>query len=477
MDDVEQLTTAASPTDGQVYANRTTLTKLLAQAMGNPDVRKLFKEEALKRVDNDEDVLLALVKHQLLPATQQTFLEYLGDLHGSYDEVAAMLQADPLLTVLVPRLHHLNFSAEEWNVSKQVPLVALRNEDVSNTDMVAVNQRGEVTSLSSDQLPDQVTVVLKSNERLTVSEAPLGARTAGEGQLALIDGLVFRYTDPAFNPNAENQKNARVAPSAVIDPKIMRAYDLANKYWYCPQREHIYYGMDPENGVFYGYQSTKHAEAITQLRLENAAVYENIQDWTDGSLEIYVTAIFIKGSKSAPTNQAPAALPPGVADNSAVLHPLEADDEFAQLTKVIPVHRDQLLDGNTPKPYVLEYPLVFAPWDYEYHGDQWKFVCSEYDPESITTKTINVKTTRSNGFSINLGPFKVKLFGSSSTKTVEKLVTIYEGPDALGEAFLHWKSPVIKDIVTMPDGSTGVSTNQIHTGSLLISFETVRIAQ
>jgi hypothetical protein len=448
---------------------RIMMAKLLARAMNDEQVRSFFKEEANRQIDQDYDILLALVKDKPISDDGQTLGEYLGKLHGDDEEVANMLRADPLLTLLVPRLTDIGFSAEEWQTDRLVPGVAIRDLKSADKTIHAFLANGTRVKLSLEETPSEPFLVLKGNERIVVSDQS-DARVNAQQQIATVDGLSFQYADPAYKPRpAGGEKNAREInqePVAAIDPKIMRAFEIERKYPGFDERIHIYYGIDPDHGVYDGYLSAKHEEAITKIQLASKSTFDRIneiEDWTDGGLEIHVTVIFHQGSPAHTTTSEPGGV---------------GAEIFDQVTNVIPVRREDLLDGNgKPKPYVLPQPQTFGPWDYPYQDAYWQIACYEYDPETVTTKTIEVETSSSTGFGITLGPISIRLFGRKKSETTKKTVLIYNGPDDLGDAPLFWDRPVIKNLVTLPDGTPGVETSYVNTGDLILDFRTIRTAQ
>ena len=92
------------------------LVKVLGQ---NEEVRSLIKEEALKQIDFDYDVLYCLIKDKQLK-NGVTLEEYL-EKYLTSDELKCIHKQLPTLTLFVPTLPENSFSVHSWNTIDELP--------------------------------------------------------------------------------------------------------------------------------------------------------------------------------------------------------------------------------------------------------------------------------------------------------------------------------------------------------------------
>ncbi|QIK54513.1 hypothetical protein G7051_09245 [Dysgonomonas sp. HDW5B] len=88
------------------------LAKVLAE---NQDVRSLIKNEALKKINYDYDVLYQLIKDEKLDdgsTLESNLLKYI-----EASELASINKQIPTLTIFVPDLGNDVFSAELWDIT------------------------------------------------------------------------------------------------------------------------------------------------------------------------------------------------------------------------------------------------------------------------------------------------------------------------------------------------------------------------
>lgn len=439
--------TQVAPDPNDVY--RIAFSKTLAKAVqAEPVLRSFIKTEAAKLFDNDYDVLYQAVKDKKLSSgitLHETLLKYADDADAFNSNVDNL----PLLTIYVPELP--NFNAESWDVQTQVPLVAVaqrHREDVSIFDA-----EGKELSLSSKYIPGFPVLVVKSNERVVLSN---GSDAEGRQQKPYFSNarFAFSFLDDAFNGSiskaSAGRKNEGVGHSGErtttsIDSVIDNAY-TSGVEWH---RDYIYYGISPTNSI--GRFTNRFSESITSFKFtkpehlglisdhdnDSKAIINNTRPpaWTEGRFEIRIS-VFIN-AKNAVGQE----LRKYFTATGPELFKLEYDSIW---TGVIRIY---LYKQATPISYNPNIELV--PWDLEQYGSVWKFAVSEYDPSEEITRTVTNTTTYGANFEINASTGdKNKIggkFGASMTTThteVFQYKTTY-GSEDLAEGVLDFRTPVI----------------------------------
>ena len=298
--------------------------------IANKDLRRLVKEEALKKFDKDYDVLYLSVKNKSLIPTEYleksntktsksvlqksanalTFREALLPFFTSEAELIEIEQKLPLLTIFVPELPLGAFSAETWDINdeSQIPDVALRLNN--SNDVPAIDKDGNKYVIEAELTPGFPIVVIKENERVRIkkSSSNKNARTA---QLADVE-----FIDENFDPNASTNTTV-ITTTNTLDQFLIDSYNVWEGYaaggW---QRDNIYYGLTPtkQKGPING---GKYREYITSFKMQgsdnDAQVafngIANIEDpqrmtdyrvytssgWTEGQFEFMIYCYY--GSK------------------------------------------------------------------------------------------------------------------------------------------------------------------------------------
>ncbi len=156
--------------------------------IANKDLRKLVKDEALKKFNKDYDVLYLSVKNKTLnpsdylknssnktsntllqkSASALTFRAALLPFFANEAELIEIEQKLPLLTIFVPELPLGAFSAETWDVNddSQIPDVALRLDN--SNDVPVIGKDGSKYVIEAELTPGFPIVVIKENERVRI---------------------------------------------------------------------------------------------------------------------------------------------------------------------------------------------------------------------------------------------------------------------------------------------------------------------
>ena len=407
----------------------------LANALiANQDLRRLVKEEALKKFDKDYDVMYQLVKNKSI-----TPIDYNGKSNGKIDkstlikssqattfrqailpffkneaELIEIEQKLPLLTIFVPELPLGYFSAETWDVNdeNQVPEVAFRLN--TSNDIPVIGKDGNKYVIESELTPGFPIIVIKENERLRVKQNHNNINKSAK--LTNVGFEDFEFIDENFDPNASNP-NPPIVNNSSIDERLIDAYNFWNNNdgW---QRDYIYHGLTTTNTT--GPLTRNYAEHITSFRLAGdpkvAFNYISINSspgdpdpqqvsdyrinrssgWTDGDFEFNVYCYF--GSKSNDTGEA-----------KIKTFGLKPDDLFSMSyssyttgtwfwrktfirTEIVATKQIDFLD---PK-YNLK--LQLEVWDLSKYGADWQFKFEEYD----TTVKQNIGESQSTKITANV---------------------------------------------------------------------------
>lgn len=444
------------------------LVKVLGQ---NEEVRSLIKEEALKQIDFDYDVLYCLIKDKQLK-NGVTLEEYL-EKYLTSDELKCIHKQLPTLTLFVPTLPENSFSVHSWNTIDELPAVAVKVSD--NNDVKIYYGNGETEVFPADIIPGFPVVVVKENERI-VRNGEILSKTVSEN----IEETNLIFVDEIFNNlhgkdlvNTKTRANRpdRPVPLPKVDnpedylpANMKKTYEAYKIYknttgW---QRDYIYYGITPttDKGPF----DYNMKEFLVGFELMGDALgfYRKIADqdgdpkssipiggvlpanssiitWTEGEYEFKVTTYV--GSKST------------IGTEYKSFFRLKPDQLFrAEVERVI--SRPGMLGytvyklvGLKSKRVDLDLPLF--EWDLENYGATIKIAIEEVDGQETEVNSISssIEFATNFGFDASFGE-KVKFgvkFGSTIKEVlnVSNTITKTLGGDELGEVIINFADPVV----------------------------------
>lgn len=217
----------------------------LANALvANKDLRRLVKEEALKKFNKDYDVMYHLVKNKSLTPNDYygksigktdksvlskssqatTFRQALLPFFKNEAELIEIEQKLPLLTIFVPELPLGYFSAETWDINdeNQVPDVAFRLN--TSNDIPVIGKDGNKYVIEAELTPGFPIVVIKDNERVILKKTS----SKQNSKSALIDAQ-FEYLDDNFDPEA-NWVPTPIINNSGIDQVLIDSYNVWEGY-------------------------------------------------------------------------------------------------------------------------------------------------------------------------------------------------------------------------------------------------------
>lgn len=444
------------------------LVKVLGQ---NEEVRSLIKEEALKQIDFDYDVLYCLIKDKQLK-NGVTLEEYL-EKYLTSDELKCIHKQLPTLTLFVPTLPENSFSVHSWNTIDELPAVAVKVSD--NNDVKIYYGNGETEVFPADIIPGFPVVVVKENERI-VRNGEILSKTVSEN----IEETNLIFVDEIFNNlhgkdlvNTKTRANRpdRPVPLPKVDnpedylpANMKKTYEAYKIYknttgW---QRDYIYYGITPttDKGPF----DYNMKEFLVGFELMGDALgfYRKIADqdgdpkssipiggvlpanssiitWTEGEYEFKVTTYV--GSKST------------IGTEYKSFFRLKPDQLFrAEVERVIsrpgmPGYTVYKLVGLKSKRVDLDLPLF--EWDLENYGATIKIAIEEVDGQETEVNSISssIEFATNFGFDASFGE-KVKFgvkFGSTIKEVlnVSNTITKTLGGDELGGVIINFADPVV----------------------------------
>ncbi|AYD46773.1 hypothetical protein [Arachidicoccus soli] len=482
--------------------------KAFAKSLTNIRLREVIKSQALKKFDNDYDVLYASIKDLEIQKglTVQELINSNYDSKGNRD----ILSIDPLSTVFVPNLGF--FNTNKWNIQTLIPQVAVAysSSNKRNNKIKTFNSLGEEVELSYIKKPIKPTIVIKENERIDLvnkSEAP----SASIINPNYSSKFVYRYKDEAFlnkaymeSATASKKNNSSftiLAPFSGNNSRFLKMtlnsnpisnYTNSGRLPPPPpdttitslpghgdasvifavnkrlinQRDYIYYGIDPSQGKDSGVLNKQYAEYISSIQLENKSTVGFISDnWTEGDLELYFK-IFLLPRDSSGVNMITkfASIP------TAALDTVVATDPNVRYPK-----DPQIYMGNP-------FPIKIVNWDNYKYGSTWKITVYEYDPGGQTTVTTNVSSTFTTNFKattgVDFGLFKVGAEGGFTDAETQSSTIAYQITDAseeLGDALLNYEDPIYNKIVTGRGQLYIACPNYISTGGIKIFVEPLPI--
>lgn len=463
------------------------LAKVLAD---DKDVREIVKNEALKQINYDYDVLYLLIKNRK-NRMGSTVAELLSNFISA-DSLAIITDLLPNLTIFVPKLPEDAFSAEIWDTSNMIPKVAIRLD--SSNDVPILNKTGKERVLVSNEIPLFPVVVVKENERIITNSSTM-TRQGVNDELGK-SGLTF--LDSSFdNLSVEKQTRSRNRPgesiylrpgaeTKIMDPRFAKLKGAYEKYpdgtgW---QRDYIYYNISPANpnGPFqyqykeylWGFEMVGDAlGAIKKISDQsedpqfignllggggNRTVYSG-SGWTDGEFEFKVKTYV--ASQTAVGNEFITYFRIDGSDLFAVVGRRKGDVYTISRAK-----NERVLFKN---------PIPLFSWDLENYSSTIKIAIEEVD----ATETITQTNSTTSEFATNFGFDKtfgetLKLgakFGASAktSKTVTYQVSTTKGNDELGEVIINFGDKILENLDSMgyPDNNSNYFLNlssQYNTG-------------
>ena len=314
--------------------------KALHSAMKeSPALRKMIKNEALKRFNKEYELLYQFIKDEEVEnelSVRELLLKYFNDT----ESLLAIETQHPTLTIHIPILPENSFSADIWNTIEQVPAVAIHSSEGLNP--IIVSEKGQyvknsdVFVIESGSVPGFPVLVLKDNPRVVVSNNASSRYPSLNNRNSdyvfdfiddYFDGSIEEENEVSFNDDyfdgsieKENKVSLRQYSFAqnIVDPKVINAYDIFGtsiSYW---QRNHIYYNLTTSTTT--GTFSSNYSECIYAFSFSKNHSPEQVLNtftllptgswpWTAGQYNFRITAEIVSQTYPTSTTRLFAAYP------------------------------------------------------------------------------------------------------------------------------------------------------------------------
>ncbi|MEJ5088530.1 hypothetical protein GEO21_00660 [Sphingobacterium faecium] len=473
--------------------------KAFAKALAsNSELRAFIKKEALKKFDQDYDILYQMVRDEMIG--DKKFKDIIAEQYEKKENLNELDRLYPTLTIFVPTLPMNGFSAEKWNTKTEIPQVAYTLNTTYNIPII--NEKGEEYILEAKYTPSFPVVVIKENEVVKVSSGVANSIKASasnrnkekKSDKYLLKGSLytFEFLDEAFN--GLNEKNQQSSPkfkastinASAIDSKLKIAYDTYKNTdgW---QRDYIYYDitLGQTKGKFnYDYQ-----EHITSFSMNDANSLAVISDqggdpvnnpkyydpkwkgdvprspWTGDVFRFKVNVLI--NSKN------------GVGASTDRYFNVMASDLYNAVYKKVkfPLATTPAiweLESITPKKVPLNIPIF--NWDLNEYASTIKIIIEEVDntEEENRSETRTVKFATNFGIEPTFGGLaKLGLkFGASLAKDESSTVSwkVTKQSDQLGDVLINFADKVITGF----DGSS-YTKREYSSGMYTIGIEPRRV--
>lgn len=478
---------------------------LLSKAVYNePELRSFIKDEALKRVDYDYDVVYTFVKDEEV-AEGKTFEMVLRQ----YDDrglLAKIADQYPLLTILVPDWAWVCedcFSPQKWDTS--CPCVGVSTCD--NEKEHPVFCEGSLDFyLKNGEFCDTPILIVKNNDRLVYNAKTKSG--ASSGLKFFCDDFSDTHMESPRTKGKSSTYTTFYLPYEAatdtvdissIDQRLIDAYNIFQQDNRVEHRDHIYYGMT--SSVDSGYVNRHCYEHIEKIKLSPVAIgcfddpingtstgtdysfisryylahgagqatrltYEDIaaMSWGEGALEIiikaYVGSNTIRKGLSIPFEDAFYVKKVKLRENYNNLHYLTSRTYYLDVDirdgyagdwlepKWINVNQD-LFCWN-----VAECPIYYFV-DFVEHDDKNTTTIS-------THKTFSWMTNVSASVDVSVSALKVG-FGCGYSQTTTRTCTYQEVVDQGDDDLMNFEVNYADKVVLGYD-SNGVKMKVYHTG-------------
>lgn len=418
-----------------------TFATILAKAINNDEIKQFIKEESLKEVDKDYDVIYHLIKNKKIN-NSLTFKDALAQYCTNSHYLDSITNNDPALTISIPYINS-SINAKVWDIH-QKPLVVYKSSTLTPDDkyLEQIDDLGNTSNIERFISPNNITLIVKSNERLN-KERPAVTKSQPLG-ISNEDGIFAYFIDEEYN-----NLNIQTKASEVIDkypnthtPMFLPRNDK-NLYAFFHnienQRNYVYYNINPSKGILDGEYDYNYSEFLTHIFMNDMNSYDQIADksdprgdWSDGNLEIYIDISL---------NQ--------------------KDGGSLPLRKILNIPVEKLYNYRDGKPYKntliyhLDKPLELFSWDGNEYGESYKVTITEHDDGTEITNTDEVSTVFTNEYktSTEQGDGKHKdtsSQGHTDTNTVKNTFTIKttNNSDELGEFMVYFREKIYTDKIT-----------------------------
>lgn len=424
---------------------KTKIAKALSNAVAeNQVLREFLKAEALKKITKDYDVLYNVVKNQNInsgslsrSANSVTLHNLLLPYFENEQELIDIERQLPLLTIFIPDLQEGSFSAQNWNTSSQIPLVAVRSYESDDVMCYGTNIEFKI---DAEYMPDFPVIVIKDNERVISNVTASQYNNLATNIISVpSDEVQIRFIDDNYDASIINVTTNTNVNSNSLYPRVdiahQNAFNAFNNYtpggW---QRDNIYYGLTPINTS--GGINPTFREYLTSFKLTGnpQATYSKIsssQDpqlrsliprnrsaWTDGAFEIGIKLSYGAKNSNLGTEikKGFSATPNELFEITYIsIHPYLANFGFKKAI----ISGLKMIDFiNNPN-----YKIEFSVWDLNNYSNQWKIEFEEIDVPTTFTNTVSATNKFNMNFSLEPSTGILKKIGLKFGASLEQSQT------------------------------------------------------
>lgn len=193
----------------------------------SPELRGIIKEEALKMMNKDYDVLYQMIKDRplngnIMRSSEMSYNTVRALILSHFENEGDLIEIEsqlPLLTIFVPKLPENSFSAETWDTEdeNQLPVVAIRLDNHNEVPMIDLINDYEYV-LEPDLIPGYPVIVIKNNERLVVNQGENHNYRKSTRLIQTSDNMSFRFIDDNFDPVITPISPVEPLPGDPTDP-------------------------------------------------------------------------------------------------------------------------------------------------------------------------------------------------------------------------------------------------------------------
>lgn len=423
-----------------------TFATILAKAINNDEIKQFIKKESLKKVDKDYDVIYHLIKNKKIN-NSLTFKDALAQYCTNSHYLDSLTNNDPTLTISIPYINS-SINAKVWDIH-QKPLVVYKSSTLApdNKYLEQIDDLGNVSNIERFIKPNNITIVVKSNERLS-KQKPISTKSQLIG-ISNENGIFAYFIDKEYN-NLNIQTKGRDIISNkpnTYTPMFLPRNDK-NLYAFFnnieKQRNYIYYNINPNKGILEGDYDFNYAEYLTHIKMNDINSYEQIADkfdprgdWSDGNLEIYIDILLNQKDGGSLTIRKVTNIP--------------IEDLY--------IARDGVYNGTYT--YRFDNPLELFSWDGNLYGESYKITITEYDDGTEITNTDEVSTTFTSEYktSTEQGDGKHKVTnttGQTNTHVVKNTFSTKttNNSDELGEFMVYFHEKIYANKITFTQRHT-----------------------
>ncbi len=441
-------------------------------------LRDFIKEEALKQVTGDYDVVYQAVKSKSVLGLERrgASAETIRDiLLPFFENEAALIEIEnalPYLTIFVPDLLEGSFSAENWNTISQIPNVGIRSYE--SDDVKIITSTGNVHVLEAKYWPDFPVVVIKDNERL-VSNADIVKYNSLDTNILTDPSNPIQLRVASTNYQISTPTTVLAGPR--VNQVLSDAYNVYGNYtpggW---QRDYIYYGLTPNNTT--GQLNPSYREHVTSFKLAGnpAAAYSwiassqdptlrpfvwnsqttnQISGWTDGEYEFKMWSSYGAKNSNLGSDEPKqfGASPTEVFEITFSPNPNFMANLYSKIPTIVSTKNIDFYNGAF---YNLR--LEFSIWYLNSYSNQWKLSFEEADSSIENTNTITATNKFNTNFSIEPEGIIKKIglkFGASYEQNFSNVYTYKytDVSDPLGSSVINFYDNAV---------NLNISTNTLY---------------